>query len=166
MKRKLIFGLLALFSFTIGANIYTDIRGYDKGIFNWVDLLLPVDLSSFSSHFFSHPFLVYNLPDGLWLFSLNLLLLTIWNFQLNKQSLSWLLGAFCIGIVLEFMQYTHLIRGTFDAKDLFSYGMACVVTLLITLINSINEKAKSKCIVLNGNNYFWISRLGFRSICR
>lgn len=97
MKKKIIFGFIALACFVIGANIYTDFRGYQAGVFNLVEIFLPIDLTYFSPQFHSHPFLLYNLPDGLWLLSLNILLLMIWNFQLNKNSLTWLIGAFVIG---------------------------------------------------------------------
>lgn len=155
MKKNLFFGFLALISFAIGANIYTDIRGYKSGLFKWVDFLFPVDLTPWSKLFLDHSFLLYNLPDALWLFSLQLVLLIIWDFQFSKSSVLWLLGVFCFATFLELLQLIHLIKGTYDANDLISYALASIIALIILINNSINGKAKSKYIVTNGNNNFW-----------
>ncbi len=64
---------------------------------------------------------IYSLPDGLWMFSCTSLILNVWNNRLNKQSIVWIISMPAIAILSEFLQLFHLIRGTFDILDIASY---------------------------------------------
>ena len=64
---------------------------------------------------------IYSLPDGLWMFSCTSLILNVWNNRLNKQSIVWIISMPAIAILSEFLQLFHFIRGTFDILDIARY---------------------------------------------
>lgn len=76
---------------------------------------------------------VYSLPDALWMFSLSLFILTVWEFRLKAGALFWLVTAGITGILLESLQYTGLIPGTFDRLDLILTAIAAVLPLFFVL---------------------------------
>lgn len=71
--------------------------------------------------------MIYSLPDGLWMFSLTMIMLYIWNFKLTRQSFPWLLTSLCCGIGFELLQKFHYVFGTFDFLDLVTIliGIPC-----------------------------------------
>ncbi len=77
---------------------------------------------------------VYSLPDGLWMLALITLILLIWDFKLDRKSLPWISMAIVTGICFELFQGLHWIRGSFDILDLIlvlSVGLIPVFFLLI-----------------------------------
>jgi hypothetical protein len=84
--------------------------------------------------------IIYNSPAWIWTFSLTVLLGTIWNYKINKDSLIILLIPSLLGVLSEIYQKTKLINGTFDFIDLFLYLIGGISGLLI--IKSINYKHK------------------------
>jgi len=67
---------------------------------------------------------VYSLPDGLWLFSYILLMGCIWNFNLKRSFYASFPLAF-IAIGSELLQILGWVPGTFDVVDLLCYLAAC-----------------------------------------
>ena len=65
--------------------------------------------------------IVYNLPDGLWSYSLMFFTLILWQNSTSLYAKFWLAVAFLLGIFLEIGQYFHLIAGTFDWLDIATY---------------------------------------------
>ncbi|OPC54799.1 hypothetical protein [Elizabethkingia bruuniana] len=53
----------------------------------------------------------YNLPDGLWSFSLTVLVLMIWDWRLTKNAYFWILIILFVSLILE------IYFGTFDIFD-------------------------------------------------
>lgn len=72
---------------------------------------------------------VYNLPDGLWLYSFLMWLILIWHRQKNRESFIWygLLTALAFGS--ELLQKYSLIQGTFDTSDMAAYFIAILFCL-------------------------------------
>ena len=74
--------------------------------------------------------LVYSLPDGLWMLAYVLLMGAIWNFHV-KKSLLVTLPLAVVAIGSELLQIPRWIPGTFDIVDLFCYLMAIWLQPLI-----------------------------------
>ena len=75
---------------------------------------------------------VFNLPDGLWIFSYTFMMLKIWNYKFTIKSLFWILLMPLIAITSEFLQYFHILCGTFDLLDLIFYLLGTSLPLLLT----------------------------------
>ena len=83
----------------------------------------------------------FSLPDALWLFSFNYVLLTLWNFNLNRQSAFWLFLAPTIGLFSEVGQLIGVVPGTFDVMDLLLLLIATLIpSLLVNNFKSIKIK--------------------------
>lgn len=72
--------------------------------------------------------MLFNLPDFLWLYAFSNLMLLIWNHQLTFTSLSWVLSGFFIAVFSEVLQGISKIPGTFDTLDLLAYLLAIALT--------------------------------------
>jgi hypothetical protein len=135
MKGKIIVGLLALISFGIGANIYTDLRGYNFGLFQWVDNLFPFILLDTFGGWSDSSFVLYYLPDALWMYSFALVIMLIWGLRWTKELRYWLVGALVIGLGYEELQLSSIVPGTFDIYDLIiilvAFGFSLFTLLLL-----------------------------------
>ena len=74
--------------------------------------------------------IIYSLPDALWLLSLNFTIIIFWKFKINKHSIIWIILTTIIGLYSEIGQYLKIIPGTFDNKDLISLIIAIIVPFL------------------------------------
>jgi len=72
----------------------------------------------------------YNVPDGLWLYSLTTLIIFIWQKKLNIYSLPWILLCPFLAFGSEIGQGLKIIPGTFDVIDLLAYSLATVAASL------------------------------------
>lgn len=102
-----------------GIIIYTLFRG-----FHFVD---PAE-----KKFYLYParlpaLLKYNLPDGLWLYSLISAVTIIWKGNYSAYFSWWLLHAIVLTNLTEIFQSLHFIPGTFDWNDLLAYSIVIVV---------------------------------------
>ena len=75
---------------------------------------------------------VYSLPDGLWMFSFSILILMIWDFHRTRKAMIWIALALSIGILLEGVQATTELGGSFDWRDLGFILFAPVLPLCLT----------------------------------
>lgn len=76
--------------------------------------------------------LVYSLPDGLWMFSFSILILLIWDFKRTPEAITWIILALAIGIFLEVFQVFAMLGGRFDWRDLAFIFFAAVLPLSLT----------------------------------
>lgn len=120
--RKLIVPFVCLL---IGAMIYVFFR---KGIvfLSWVGLEgrhVDVSGSAFCE------WIVYSLPDGLWYMSLLWVEMT---FTQHSNTLSVIVFylAVTFPFVLEFLQHTHIVPGTFDWFDVATYCLTLIIFVL------------------------------------
>jgi len=84
--------------------------------------------------------IIYSLPDALWMMALITLILFIWDFKLNVRSIPWIVSAILTGLTLEIFQGFHLIRGTFDINDLILIVIAAICPLSFTFIKQFTCK--------------------------
>lgn len=87
----------------------------------------------FSKNSIIFNFIRYNLIDGLWLYSFCCLMLLIWDKEISKNSLFWLLPIFLICLSHELLQKSHMVRGTFDYIDFITYIIAFLASILLNL---------------------------------
>lgn len=75
--------------------------------------------------------IMYNLPDGLWLLAYLMFMEVIWidSNPVTKSLFVW--GMPVVIITSEVLQYWSVIEGTWDVGDVISYLCACVTYLII-----------------------------------
>jgi len=77
---------------------------------------------------------IYNLPDGLWMISLTYSILWLLNFKIiNKFDLMLVLVPFFIALLTECAQYYNVLHGTFDILDILFYSIGLTLPIIITL---------------------------------
>ena len=113
--------LLLITSLTLGMLLYVALRDESIYINQW--------LSPFRDNILFHNFrdilqnvhfpywVVYSLPDAIWMAGLTLLILAIWDFQINEKSIRWISLSLIVGLLFESMQAFHIIPGTYDTTD-------------------------------------------------
>lgn len=74
--------------------------------------------------------IIYNLPDFLWLFSMQSLMLITWGFKARPDNLFWLLLLPAIAVLSEIGQHFHLIPGRFDWADVAAYMLASIFSAI------------------------------------
>ena len=90
--------------------------------------------------------LVYSLPDGLWLFSYIILVGAIWAIDMRK-SLLCSIPMIIIAIGSELLQLPQIIRGTFDMMDLLCYVTGGIGGIFyIKELNKNNDYENKKSI--------------------
>lgn len=86
---------------------------------------------------------LYNLPDGLWFYSLISAITFIWQGNLSKYFLGWFFFVVIAAYLSEFFQALHLIPGTFDWNDILAYSLA-ILAYILNFKTSINQLLKLK----------------------
>ena len=72
----------------------------------------------------------YSLPNFLWMMSYLLIIDVVWKGKFNLKSSIWYIGMPAIAVASEILQAFHLVSGTFDYLDLFSYLMPVILFIL------------------------------------
>ena len=125
-KKYLFYSISSLF---IGGMIYLLFRTNGMIMFNWFDSIgLGGLLNELRGQFSSSnlpDFVIYSLPNSLWVFSGVLAISIIWQTD-NKEKSIWIIVFLSISFLSEFAQLLKLIPGTFDIMD--------IITTLIVLI--------------------------------
>lgn len=127
MNKFLEFILIVVVPLISGILIYI-FGGYDVYYFlKWFKIELPNTLKLSS-------WLIFNLPDGLWLFSLINVFIFIWKDD-HLNFFKWSLFTLFFSISSEFLQKIELIHGTFDLNDIFTYLIAFLFSISIYIVN-------------------------------
>lgn len=71
---------------------------------------------------------IYNLPDGLYAFSLFQTFYMIW----KQKALTWCLTLWLLLVVSEVLQSNHWLTGTYDVADLWAYTLAGIAAWLFS----------------------------------
>lgn len=134
--RILITSFVSLLSGTI---IYLLFRTASIKVFNWfnffnIDFLnTPIRKTSFQYAPQLPDWFLYSLPDGLWMASYVCLMICVWNFKINYNSLFWISIVPVIAIFSEIGQLLRWIPGTFDFSDLLFYLSGLILPLLYVI---------------------------------
>ena len=112
--------LLVLLPLVIGVSIYACGRPESTLVFSKTGLK--------TMYHFPH-WVIHNVPDGLWLFSLLNCLHLIWQKTPIVEKVLWMFIVFLLAILSEFLQRAHILAGTFDYADILAYSIALIVSI-------------------------------------
>jgi hypothetical protein len=145
--RKTIKILVAFIPLIIGGIIYIIYRTENLKMFNWfkkigiLNIIRSIRNSEVIKNIKIKDWIIYSLPDALWLLSLNFTILIFWKYKITKHSIIWIIIIIIVGIYSEIGQYINKIPGTFDKRDLILLITAIIIPFLfIKNINSKNNK--------------------------
>lgn len=114
-------------SILLGGLIYICYRTTDLLMFKWLNNL---NLSSAIFNFRNYAkvykiknsdWIIYSLPDGLWMFSFITIILYIWRNTITRKNIVWIIVMPIIALTTELSQKYHLIKGTYDSNDILAY---------------------------------------------
>lgn len=120
-KLRVLTLIIGLLSIILGGSIYLFFRSETLLMFGWLKSMGIYDaISAMRTETCDGGWLIYSLPDGLWLFSYILIMSALWSFDVRKTML-YSAPLVIIAIGSELLQLPHLISGTFDVIDLLCY---------------------------------------------
>ncbi len=135
MRTIKLINLHILLPIIVGGLIYLSFRNTTLNMFRWFELM---SLSSliyslreilYPISLFLPEWIIYSLPDGLWVYSFSSSFIIIWygNFDTAKP---WLLFPLLLGAFAEVLQYFNILPGTFDLIDFFFCIIASILSIL------------------------------------
>lgn len=124
-----------LLSLILGTAIYLSFRAETLLVFAWVRYFgcgdavewLRAAASPYASVMPS--WILYSLPDGLWIFSYTCLMLAIWGGCPGWGNGIWFGCVPLLGLTSEILQRTGWIPGRFDWMDLLFYSLGFLIPL-------------------------------------
>lgn len=124
------------FPISIGGLIYIFFRSKSLLMFSWFNNLglnqiiryFRTSLNIYSNYI--PDWLLYSLPDGLWVYSFSSSLLLLWEKEVKISSF-WLFLPFLFGSGIEIMQKFDLVSGTFDIIDLIICLLGSILSIII-----------------------------------
>ena len=125
MKKQLIFG--SILTLITGGMIYILFRTSSLKMFSWYQIIgldeLTNELRKFTFQFADKipEWILFSLPDGLWIFSYVSLMLFIWKNSVSIKNIFWISIIPILAIGSEIGQLFGLVSGTFDFVDLLLY---------------------------------------------
>ena len=147
MKIFLLKFLLVFFSLSsllTGSLIYLIYRPINLKFFSWLKLLgfeeSIIQLRTIFKNTQPCDFVIYNLPNGLWVISSTIFLLIIWENNYNKEFRFYLSLLLLMVILPELFQYFNIISGTFDITDLVVNFFGLVIPIIFIFILSKKRK--------------------------
>lgn len=75
--------------------------------------------------------LLYSVPDGMWIFSYVTLILAIWKNCITRENIFWLIVIPLVAVLSEFGQMAGIIPGTFDIIDVLLYVLGFLLPIFI-----------------------------------
>ena len=147
MKRQLFFG--NILTLVLGGLIYVLFRTSSLKMFNWFEIIglksLTTELRKLSFQFACKipEWILFSLPDGLWIFSYVSSMLFIWKNSVTTKNIFWISIIPILAIISETGQYFGLLSGTFDSIDLLFYLFGMTLPFIV-FTNSINPNLKFK----------------------
>jgi hypothetical protein len=125
---------VSLIILALGITVYVLFRDTNLQLFEWLPILkvprvkVPFDIKGHAVL----SFLVYNLPDGLWLLSGIMFIRVVW-WQDRKTGGLYVRFFITVAIALELLQLLKTVPGTFDISDLF---LLIIIASIEYIINS------------------------------
>jgi len=126
-----------------GGMIYIIFRSKSLKMFDWFEKINLSNEIEIIRGYFSNVqlpnWIIYNLPDLLWVFSFTSFLFIIWSKRIKKENMFYLIFPTGIGVISEFGQLFSIINGTFDTVDIIFYIFGGVSSILIISKLKINN---------------------------
>lgn len=131
-----------------GGLIYIIFRTEKLIMFRWFEYLNISQeifaLKRYCDNFTLPDWIIYSLPDGLWMYSYTGILLEIWKCSVTRQNLFWIFSIPVAAILSEFFQFFKLIPGTFDFIDLIFYLTGIMIPFYLSTKTTFNTKKYEK----------------------
>lgn len=70
-------------------------------------------------------------PDFFWAFALGNSILLVWRKSPQDNALPYLIVCFLFSCIFEFLQYSNILKGTFDPFDILTYLIGFLLSILI-----------------------------------
>ncbi|HKP37945.1 MAG TPA: hypothetical protein VJT71_13895 [Pyrinomonadaceae bacterium] len=137
-NRLLFFIVHVLAPITVGGLIYIRWRDSNLVMFQWfrrLGLDAPIAWLRTGAGPVSEgwPFwLVYSLPDGLWVYALTALMILLWRDAVSSARFVWLSLGLLLGAGSELGQLAGIVPGSFDVIDLLVCVFAAAAALAFT----------------------------------
>jgi hypothetical protein len=128
---------LIIFPLFIGIAIYAVFRDNDLMIYSWIPSLnsaknvIDANVSIPALHPVIKDFIVFSLPDGLWLYAFTGFMILIWNKSDSRFKYVWMNIGGIIALCHEVGQGLGLFPGTFDIIDIIVYLTAIPIAFLV-----------------------------------
>lgn len=127
--------ILASLSLVVGGSIYIIFRPLTLNMFGWFETLGISSLTSnyreLASYVSLNDFVLYSLPDGLWITSYLFIVNIVIPSEHKIELLFWIFLLPIISVLSEFMQFLNLIEGQFDVYDVICYILPLTINLII-----------------------------------
>jgi len=140
-KQRLFYLMSSVIALSLGVFCYYSLRDFNMIFFQILKIKVPyANIRPLPDNFFTI-FIKYNLCDGLWLLSGILFLRFIW---LNSPVIGGYYIKFFIGmaLLLEFLQLTKYVPGTFDIFDILTMAFFALLEHLINYYFTITRRKK------------------------
>jgi hypothetical protein len=121
------FGIHVFFPLVAGSLVYIYLRCSNVFFVEIIKNMFIFSQNNYTKHACEKPILadwiINNLPDGLWVYSLTSLMIIIWK-SYTWKSLIWICSGLLIAIILEIFQGIGMLSGTYDPIDIVFYIIA------------------------------------------
>jgi hypothetical protein len=138
-KNRVLFLIVHVLSpITVGGLIYIRWRDSNLVMFKWfralgLDAVIGCLRAGADAPSGGWPFwMVYSLPDGLWVYALTALMIFLWRDARSPIKLVWLSLGLLLGAGSELGQLARVVPGSFDLVDLFVCLLAAAAALVFT----------------------------------
>jgi len=159
--------LKVLLPLLIGGMIYILFRQDNLKMFDWLNYLglEPVIKFLRANITLELPdWIIYSLPDGIWIFALMNLMIILWKGEINSRNFIWLMMPFSFAVLNEIGQGLGFVTGTFSYPDLLFYLIGGIIPLLSIkeskMVSDLKFKNLRHCISIFGFVFFIFLDLG------
>ena len=133
---------IALCAMSLGGATYLLFRPTSLTLFSWIEKINMfdyVDTVRENINFSLPGWVIYSLPDGLWILSYMLVIGAIWDFDL-KNSAPALFFLPALALISELLQLPGIVPGTFDPGDILAYALGITLAMVYIIKNNRYEK--------------------------
>ncbi|EID73846.1 hypothetical protein [Imtechella halotolerans] len=151
MKKQFFFG--SFLTLIGGGLIYVMFRTSTLKMFGWFEtigldrLTNVIRKLTFKFAVELPDWILFSLPDGLWIFSYVSLMLAIWQNSVSPKNTLWILLIPILVIGSEIGQLFGFVIGTFDFADLLLYIFGMILPFIF-FTKTINLKFQTKWIII------------------
>lgn len=134
---------IALCAMSLGGATYLLFRPTSLTLFSWLEKINMrdyIDTARGSINLSLPEWLIYSLPDGLWILSYMLVIGAIWDFDL-KNSAPALFFLPALALISELLQLPGIVPGTFDFGDILAYLLGITLAMVYIIKNNRYEKS-------------------------
>ena len=157
---RYIYIILSIIFLFIGGLIYIIYRSLTLQMFVWLKHLgiYPSVISLRNEKCLNLPnWVIYCLPDGLWMLSYLLIMLALWHKRPTRKALIYPMILPCFMNCTEILQGFNCFPGTYDTLDLLCYNIPILIYLIIYFYerkNSCNNLCSRNMLLLDNSMGF------------